>query len=221
MTHAKTKWIALGSVVAILIVIFLLLRSLKPEWLPPEFRGPDIETKHGTVKEREIEHFVSGPEENKLQFLGRVGDAMVRFSRRTRTEACGNICQYPDGRFAVLMVTNDAVTMCAHWYTCPNGAESVGEYIHSHCPSGRRLEARAADEILTRGGTPRGTLIMCMDHDFSEWDYHAGPGYLATLRGLRFQSGKGTSAMVESIADVPSPAASGADSSAPSPSSAP
>lgn len=200
MTHAKTRWIVLGAVVAILVLLFLLLRSLKPEWLPPEFRGPDIETKHGTVKEREIELFVSGPEEDKLQFLGRVGEAMVRFSRRTRTEACGNICRYPDGRFTVLMVTNDAVTMCAHWKTCPDGAKPVGENIHSHCPSGRRLEARAADEILTRGGTPRGTLIMCKDHDFSEWDYHAGPGFLATLQGLRLQEGKGTSTFVAPLA---------------------
>lgn len=187
----RRKWLWFALMLAVILVAAFWWLFQRTDII---YRGPPIPAGGGTVAERELILMESGPQEEKIDFLKRVGALLVAHSDRTGHEACGQVCQNWDStQLAVQVVTNDAHIMCAMWTTCPTGYLPTGENIHSHCPGPRRLRANSADMALSGNRIKRGSQLKpCDPGSFSLQDYAAGPGYLATPQRLLFQSGRDT-----------------------------
>ncbi len=139
---------------------------------------------------RSIGDIASEPGEALVPFLQRVRLAMVDYSQRQTYEACAEICGNDQG-FSVRMTSNGAVTTCAVAPVCMEGHSTLGQSIHSHCPSRPNLRPTLVDEIMSGGRMRKGRPFGRCDTDrFSRDDFATGrPGWLAGLRALYRQRG--------------------------------
>jgi len=190
-SSSRLKWILLAVLLAAVAAFAIWWLFLRSDII---YRGPPIRVGGGSVPERELVLMESEPGEDKIAFLKRVGTLLVEHSDRTGHEACGQVCQNWDStQYAVQVVTNDAHIMCAMWTTCPTGYLPTGQNIHSHCPGPRRLRANLNDMALSANRIKRGSQLKpCDPNRFSDQDFAAGPGFLATPERLLFQSGRDT-----------------------------
>lgn len=141
---------------------------------------------------RSIGDIASEPGEALVPFLQRVRLAMVDYSQRQTYEACAEICGNDEG-FSVRMTSNGAVTTCAVAPVCMEGHSTLGQSIHSHCPSRPNLRPTLVDEIMSGGRMRKGRSFGRCDPDrFSRDDFATGrPGWLAGVRALYRQRGPG------------------------------
>lgn len=150
--------------------------------------------------------FVSTPQEDKHQFLTRVGSYMASYTRYTGWEACGQIMARTDGPgWAVNILTNGSQVACAQVTYAMDGYEDSGEGIHSH--PARNSVRLSVQDVRMRGSNICGSHIRVFPQAFSEPDYAVGPGYLVTPADgftrakLMYQAGKGTETRVATLSD--------------------
>lgn len=127
-------------------------------------------------------------------FMLRVAPKLRAYSDKTKYEACAAIAS--DGqRFGVIVGTNRAHVACAVLHEqVPEGMKTIGESIHSHGGEGSFSSTRsdmalmgpalAQAKSLGKRKVVHGQVL----DQFSEVDFQAGPGYLATPDGLLHQN---------------------------------
>lgn len=128
-----------------------------------------LQTAHaGTEHSRYVATLEQTLNEDKQQFILRVGGFLAERQERTTHEACGSICSAPNGSLAVMVFTSDRTNSCPVMLGCPLSHPTITEdFIHSH-----------------PAFPPFGT--------FSGHDYEIGPGYLVRGSRMYYQNGRGT-----------------------------
>ena len=128
---------------------------------------------------------------SETQFARKIGRGLQRFTNRTGTEACADLCRSPQGAWGAIPVSIGAHAACSTLRECPEGMTPVGRMIHSH-PDAAGFEPNAVDFALRNKPLIEGMWWNAGDPTlFSDADY-AEPGYLVVQGHLYFQAGRGT-----------------------------
>lgn len=157
--------------------------------------GPD--QKVGNLPYEHIVDLLSAPGESEQSFLLRVAPQLRTFSDKTGFESCAEVAQSLDGSSFGLVLGSSLGHMGCAVYTSniPAGMVATGRTIHSHGSQhvfkiNTSDKAMMSPEDADRLSTSRRNTFagQSVDH-FSPTDYAAGPGYLATPKGLIYQNG--------------------------------
>lgn len=137
---------------------------------------------------------VSQPGESLDAFVVRIAPVFDAFTARTEWEACGELAQSEDGRYAVVIGSVQASLSCATSKdNVPVGFTAMGESVHSH-PSTPDVRPTGSDQAIQRMFGIRGLPYKVVEKNagskgFSPVDFEAGPGYLVVSGRVMHQQG--------------------------------
>ncbi len=143
-----------------------------------------------------VAEYVSNPGESQPDFLARTGLEMRKWSDATAFESCGVLAMSDDGRFGIRVSTSKAHVGClSDPKDIPVGMTPMDATLHTH-GARRAFMLNNVDVVMFGGnrGLP-GTRYANPDK-FSADDFANGPGYLAGTKGIWYQHGEGTAAIV-------------------------
>lgn len=150
------------------------------------------EVPSGAVPYEHLGDFVSAPGETEDAFLLRLAPELRDYADRTGYESCGVVGSDGNGRFGVVLGSNQSHIAClSNTFAVLPGMSSTGQTIHSHGRVGS-FEWSAVDKRLAESDVAALTddTIRAQDVEtFSPGDYRSGPGYLAVPGGLLHQDG--------------------------------
>lgn len=137
------------------------------------------------------------PRETMDDFALRVAPQLRAYSDAKHFEACGMIASDASGRFGVVLGSSHGHWGCAvDARRVPDGMIPTGITIHSHVADSQQVSR--VDRIFMPDLPKRVTSMRGGDLEaFSDTDYAAGPGYLATPNGALIQHGAWTAHRVD------------------------